>query len=82
MTDEEILTPGLLTFPNGGEINVHSHDCRRMGDAAQVYYALRMKKTAEWTLLRSPIAMFLVGVRTASGTRAPATSADDGGAHD
>jgi hypothetical protein len=73
MTDEEILTPGLLIFPHGGEISVHSHDRDRMGDAAQVYYAIQQPgaEADDWTLVRTPLAMFIAAVRAAGGVRAP-----------
>lgn len=63
MTDDEILTPGRLEFPNGGMANVHEV---RNG---QVYYALRWPGGDEWSLFRKDIPLFLDGVRHAAGYR-------------
>ena len=74
MTDKEILTPGLLTFPNGGAINVHSHS--GLEDTSEVYYARRMPGSDEWLCLRTSVKLFLAGVRQANGTRAIRDSQD------
>jgi hypothetical protein len=63
LTDEEILAPGVITFPNGGAVNVHSVGFR------QVYFARRMPGSNEWELLRKAIPLFLTGVRDAKGER-------------
>ena len=68
VTDEEILTPGLLTFPNGGAINVHS--LSGLEDTSEVYYARRMPGSDEWLCLRTSVKRFIAGVRQANGTRA------------
>ena len=67
MTDEEILTPGLLKFPNGGEINVHS--LSSIADDGEVYYARRMPDSTEWDCMRTSVRRFLRGVRRAEGYR-------------
>jgi hypothetical protein len=63
LTDDEILAPGMITFPNGGAVDVHSVD------AVQVFFALRRPGTDEWVLLRKRIGLFLTGVRDAKGER-------------
>jgi hypothetical protein len=69
LTDEEILTPGNLVFPNGGEICVHS--ISGLGDNAEVYFARRMPGSKEWECHRiRPVKSFLAGVRKAGGQRA------------
>ena len=63
MPDEEILSPGLLKFPNEGEINVHH--C----SSEQVYFARRMPGSADWECMRTSVDRFLIGVRLARGYR-------------
>lgn len=72
LTDEEILAPGLLTFPNGGAINVHC--ISGLDDNAEVYFARRMPGSDEWECHRiRPVKNFLAAVRKARGTRAKDT---------
>jgi len=69
MTDEEILARGLLTFPNGGAINVHS--ISGLEDTSEVYFSRRMPGSDEWACLRTSVKRFLAGVRRAGGQRVP-----------
>ena len=68
VTDEEILARGVLTFPNGGEINVHS--ISGLDDTSRVYYARRMPGSAEWELRQRSVKGFLTEVRRYNGKRA------------
>ena len=64
LTDDEILEPGPLDFPNGGKINVH-----RLFDG-KVYFARQMPGSDEWDYIRMSRARFVRGVRRAGGCRA------------
>ena len=68
MTDEEILTPGLLAFPNGGAIRVHS--LGSLADEGMVFFARRMPNSEEWECVQTSVKRFLAGVRRADGKRA------------
>jgi hypothetical protein len=68
MTDKEILTPGLLAFPNGGAIRVHSLGVG--DDEGMVFFARRMPNSEEWECVQTSVKRFIAGVRWGGGKRA------------
>ena len=64
MTDDEIIAPGRLTFPNGGQIDVDSLY------NGQVCFRRWMPGADEPDWLRTPIAQFVMLVREQGGKRA------------
>lgn len=66
ITDEEIIAPGRLVFPNGGEIQVDSIF------RGAVCYRRWMPGAEEADWLRTPIVDFVRLVKAESGERAAA----------
>lgn len=64
MTDDEIIAPGRLTFPNGGQIDVDSIY------NGQVCFRRWMPGADEPDWLRTPIAQFVMLAREQGGIRA------------